>query len=116
MGESTVFDRQQLVDSTNGDEELAAQVVEIFFADIPEQLTELDQALQAGDAHTAERAAHSIKGASATIGGMALRETAFVCEKLGKDGKLEEMKGMLPVLRSDFAALCEQLRAAGFSG
>jgi len=47
-------------------------------------------ALAAGDAATAERAAHSLKGAAGTLGAVALAEIAATAETLIKTGQPEE--------------------------
>ena len=51
------------------DEDLAKMVVESFLEDIPRQIDSLKVYLEAGDATGAERQAHTIKGASANVGG-----------------------------------------------
>lgn len=111
----SVFDREQLLKSTRDDEELAGQVVGLFLTDIPEQPETLEGALGAGDAKTAERVAHSIKGASATVGGMRLYETAFTCEQLGREARPGEFRVRVDDLRREYRELREALLAAGFS-
>lgn len=114
MDDTLIFDMEQLLNSTCDDKELAGQVVEVFLADIPVQLDDLDKALAAGDAKTAERVAHSIKGASATVGGELLRGVAFECEQYGREARLDELKAKMPLLKEQYQALCCALIAAGF--
>lgn len=115
MADNNVFDMEQLMNSTCDDRELTAQVVGVFLADIPVQLENLDAALAAGDAKTAERVSHSIKGASATVGGELLRDVAFECEKFGRDSKLEELKAQVPEMKTRYQALRAALLEAGFA-
>lgn len=115
MADSNIFDMEQLLNSTCDDRELAAQVVGVFLADIPMQLDNLDAALAAGDAKTAERVAHSVKGASATVGGELLRAVAFECEQYGRDSRLEELKAKVPELKTQYQALRAALLEAGFT-
>ncbi len=110
MSECTILDLKQLDISTGGDDELAEQVVEVFLSDLPDQLDGLAQAVRANEVKTAERIAHSIKGAAATVGGIALRDTASECEQLGHAGDLTTMASLLPALRDQFAELGEALR------
>ena len=70
------------------DEDLARVVTESFLDDIPRQIEALRGYLDAWDAPGAERQAHTIKGASANVGGEALRALAFEMEKAGKAGDL----------------------------
>ena len=115
MADQTIFDMTRLLEATCDDRELAAQVVGGGLADIPVQLADLDQAIAAGDAKTAERVAHSIKGAAATVGGEALRAIAFECEQLSRDGRLDELGGKVADLRGRYQALDDALRKEGFA-
>lgn len=115
MEDKSVFDMDALMRSTCDDKELAGQVIGVFLSDIPEQLDNLRDALTAGDAATAERVAHSIKGASATVGGERLRAIAFDCEMLGKKGDLDVLRGMMEQLREEYDVLRRVLRGNGFS-
>jgi HPt (histidine-containing phosphotransfer) domain-containing protein len=116
MDDVPVFDRRSLLNATCDDRELAGQVVEVFLADIPKQMASLDAALADGDAGIAERVAHSIKGASATVGGERLRAVAFECETLGREGRLAEVLRRVPALRDAYAELEAALKEEGFAG
>ena len=87
------------------DEDLARKVIEGFLDDIPKQIEVLKGCLEAGDAARAERQAHTIKGASANVGGEALRAVAFEMEKAAKAGDLEAVTARLPELENQFARL-----------
>ncbi len=115
MADTAIFDMAQLLQSTCDDRELAAQVAGVFLSDIPQQLAALLGAVEANDAKTAERAAHSIKGASATVGGEALRQVALECEMLGKQGDLGAVRGKIDEIRCQYALLEGELRASGFA-
>lgn len=115
MSDTTVFDKQQLLTMSGDDEELAAQVAGIFLFDIPNQLRALDEALAAGDAKTAERVAHSIKGASATVGGEALRAAALVGEQLGREEKLPELAAQLDTIKQKYGELEKVLLDSGYT-
>ncbi|MCD8351208.1 MAG: Hpt domain-containing protein [Planctomycetaceae bacterium] len=114
MPDNSVFDMNQLLESTCDDRELAAQVVGVFLNDIPKQLTDLDAAIAANDVKTAERVAHSIKGASATVGGEMLRVTALECEQKARDGDINGLMTYIPDLKSRYELLKNALLEAGF--
>lgn len=115
MDDNPVFNIRQLLQSTDGDQELAGQITGMFLGDTPAQISALNAALDAGDAKTAERVAHSIKGAAATVGGDRLRHTAFACECLARDGKLDDCKNRMAEVASEFAALGQEMATHGFT-
>ena len=92
------------------DEDLARTVVEGFLDDIPQQIEALRGYLEAGDAPGAERQAHTIKGASANVGGEALRAVAFEMEKAGKEKNLDKLTMLLPKLEREFDRLRQAMK------
>jgi two-component system, sensor histidine kinase and response regulator len=100
-----IFDKASLLDRLMGDEELMQTVIEAFLEDIPRQINTLKGYLEVGDVPCIERQAHTIKGASANVGGEALREEAFRMEKAGKVGDLDTVKSGIPDLEIQFERL-----------
>ena len=98
--EAPVFDRAGMMARLMDDEDLARTVTEGFLDDIPRQIEALRGYLEAGDAPGAERQAHTIKGASANVGGEALRAVAFEMEKAGKAGDLDAVEARMADLES----------------
>jgi len=58
---------------------LLLELVELYLADAPERTAEMEQALAASDWKLLERAAHTLKSASANIGALGLSE---LCKEL----------------------------------
>lgn len=114
MDDETVFDLSQIMVAVADDRELAAQVIGVFLSDIPTQLADLEAAIKQKDAATAQRVAHSIKGASATVGAEELRSVAFEGELLGRDGRLDELEALVPEIRERFTVAARAMREAGF--
>ncbi len=102
---SLIFDRAGMMVRLMEDEELAQMVVESFLEDIPRQITLLKGFLETGDAAGAERQAHTIKGASANVGGERLREVAFAIEKAARAGDLSAALRYVPKLEAQLDAL-----------
>ena len=109
-----VFNAKQVLTMACDDVELARQIVEVFLDDIPKQLENLKDSLIEKDAKTAERVSHSIKGASATVGGEVLREIALLCEQCGRENRLAELQDKVPAMEQAFAELRLALLAAGY--
>jgi HPt (histidine-containing phosphotransfer) domain-containing protein len=92
------------------DEDLARTVVVGFLDDLPRQIEGLRRYLDADDAEGAARQLHTIKGASATVGGESLQAAASEMEKAAMAGDLADVKARLPQLESRFARLGEAMR------
>jgi HPt (histidine-containing phosphotransfer) domain-containing protein len=111
-----VFDRAAFLERVMGEEELVREITELFLADLPVQLGRLDAAVDSADCQLAGKLAHAIKGASANVGGEALRETSFAMEKAGKAGDLVALRTLLPELKERFARLKEAMESDAGSG
>jgi HPt (histidine-containing phosphotransfer) domain-containing protein len=104
-----VYDKPGMMARIGNDEDLASDLIKGFLDDIPKQILALRGYLETGDASSAERQAHTIKGASATLGGEALRAVAYEMEKAGSAGALEAAKAHLPELETQFYRLKEAM-------
>ena len=100
-----VFDRAALLSRAMNDEDLARVVIEGFLGDLPVQIKQLKGYAAAGDVHHVEQQAHKIKGASAAVGGEALRVLAAALEQAAKTGDAALISARVPELDAQFAAL-----------
>jgi len=107
--ETPVFDKAGMMIRMMGDEGMARTVIGGFLEDIPRQIEALKVYLEAGDAPSAERQAHAIKGAAANVGGETLRNLAFEMERGGKTGDLGAVTARMPELETQFARLKESM-------
>jgi PAS domain S-box-containing protein len=103
--EPPVLDRAGMLARLMDDEELARTIAAGFLEDMPTQIAELRRCLDAGDAPGAIRQVHTIKGASANVGGEALRTVAMEAEKAGKAGGSTAIEARMPDIESEFARL-----------
>ena len=97
-----VFDEADLMQRLMGDREIARAIVGGFLNDIPKQLAALEFHVTAGDAGAALQLAHRIKGAAASVSGVAMQKAAFDIEQAGRTGDLRTMAAWLPVLQQKF--------------
>jgi len=100
-----IFDSAGMIARLMDDENLAKEVAAAFMEDIPRQIASLRGYLEAGDAPGVERQAHSIKGASANVGGERLREVASKMEKSAGTGDLNTAGRHLAEMETQFDAL-----------
>jgi HPt (histidine-containing phosphotransfer) domain-containing protein len=102
---SLIFDRADMMARLMGDENLAIVIIESFLKDIPQQIAALKDYLKAGNATGAERQSHTIKGASANVGGKRLMNVAFKMEMAGKADDLNTVNASMAELEAQFDAL-----------
>ncbi|MEI6258578.1 MAG: PhnD/SsuA/transferrin family substrate-binding protein [Deltaproteobacteria bacterium] len=100
-----IFDRAGLMARLMDDNHLARMVVESFFEDIPRQIDLLKGYLETGDDLGVEHQAHTIKGASANVGGDRLQTVAHLMEKAAKAGDLNAVRGHIPEMEAQFDTL-----------
>jgi len=98
-----IFNRQALLQRVDGDEELLEEMVTIFLEYTPQQLDEIRQALDLGDAPGLQGKAHSVKGAAASISAEALQQAAGALEAAGRNRDLEQAAIQLKALAQEFS-------------
>ena len=103
MSSFPVIDDQILDECYLGDDELIADVVQVFME---------QKDTQAGDVALAVgRAAHKLKGGLLTIGAAAAGDAALRLEKMGKGGDLSGAESALAKLNAELDRLVDALRA-----
>jgi CheY-like chemotaxis protein/HPt (histidine-containing phosphotransfer) domain-containing protein len=105
-----VWDRASMKARLMDDEELMWTVLDSFILDVPDQIEAIREYLKAKDVPGVERQAHTIKGASANVGGEVLRQVAFEMEKAARDGDLIVAGEYLPDLEEAFNHLQKEIK------
>jgi two-component system, sensor histidine kinase and response regulator len=88
--EQDPFDTTSALARVEGDVELLKELVAVFLTELPEMLTNLREAVTAGDATAIERAAHKLKGSLGNFAAQPAFEAILKLEVLGRDGTLSE--------------------------
>ena len=97
----------------NTDRDFVAELLTTYLDDSPRLLTDMRQALAGGSAPNFQRAAHSLKSNSASVGAMGLSAQAKELEMLGRAGQLEGAAEKLDTLAAAYAQVEAALRAWG---
>ena len=79
------------------------ELIDLFIQDVPERITEIEQALARQDAVLLTRAAHTIKGSCSNFGAASLREISHAMEMQGKASDFATAATSLATLRAAFA-------------
>lgn len=85
-----------------GQPDVLHEVLRLFLSDAPVRLHAIEAAVMAGDAQGLQRAAHTMKGASGTIGATALQTLCRSLEQMGKSAELTDAAAGLEQLRSEY--------------
>ena len=104
----TVFDVEQALAAVDHDRELLQELTELFAEDADDMMAEIEKSIESADIETLGRAAHTLKGAVATIGGRALADVARRIEEKARD---QDTTG-LAVLAVEIRAAFDAFRAA----
>ena len=93
----------ELRDSVGDDREFLAELVDEFLQDAPAQLESLRESATSGDATTAMRAAHTLKGTSRTFGAGALASLCAEAEAAAGAGDLDAVLARIDEIDREWA-------------
>ncbi len=99
------WNRDFALEQAGEDEELLAELLSLLLESTAGDLAKIKGALEKGDAVKMGEAAHSIKGAAASLGVEKLREVAYGLEKAGRENDLDLASSFVSPLESAIAAL-----------
>lgn len=94
------WDRAFALEQAGEDEELLTELLELLCESSAADLAKIKEALAAGNPEAMGDAAHSIKGAAASLGVVALRDAAYALEKAGRDGQLSMAQDCVPAVEA----------------
>ncbi|MGE3313793.1 MAG: Hpt domain-containing protein [Planctomycetaceae bacterium] len=106
--QSTLFDRQAVLDRMLGDVELLVEVVEIFRGTSPARMQEIRAAVTNGDGEQLERSAHALKSSVGNFSANRAVDAAFQLEALGRARRPHDAHDALEVLEQEM----DQLQSA----
>lgn len=109
--ESKVLMLAKMLERIGGSLELANRLLALYVRETPAFVVKMRQALKEGNAPDVQLNAHSIKGASANIGGELVREKALAIEMAAKEKDLARAEGLMTGFDAEFDRLCQTIRA-----
>jgi signal transduction histidine kinase/DNA-binding response OmpR family regulator/HPt (histidine-containing phosphotransfer) domain-containing protein len=106
------FDEEAALDRIGDDRELFKELVELFSEAASPLMTEIGRAIDAGDAKTLERSAHTLKGSAGNFCAPDAVQAALALERIGRDGDLAGAARGFATLEREMERLKSALRAA----
>ena len=101
----------------DGASNLFEEMIQLYFQDAAKLKGEIEEAATNGDGAALRRAAHTFKSTSALVGASGLSELCRELERMGKEGKLENMEGLLAEVEKEYrrvtGALEKELQNSG---
>ncbi len=92
-----------------GGENLLGRMVNLFLENTPARMDQIRRCLDADPGDQPLRGAHSLKSSAANLGADDLRVMCQTIEDLAAEGKIDDIREMLPPLEEAFSAACGQL-------
>ena len=84
-----VLELEATLENLGGDPELLQEILDFFLEMAPQQLDDLQAAVEAGDVAAVDLQAHSMKGGAANVGAVRVSAAARDLEMLAKGGGLD---------------------------
>ena len=104
------IDLPALLRTTAGDEEFMRELIELFLADAPQRMTQLQAAVESGAADDITSAAHNLKGSSGNLSAPGLQEVFAQLEKQGATGELTEVRELFQIAELELIRVSEFLQ------
>jgi len=89
-----VLDLEGLLHRCMGNVDLVRRVLEKFQTRLPEELAELEKALEGADMERLARIAHRVRGSSATVSAEGLAQAAAEVEDASRAGHVADVSGL----------------------
>lgn len=110
MENGRTFNKDEILERFDGDKEFIAELVEIFIKDVPEQLSEIKEAVDNLNSRDLQKSAHKLKGAIANFEQKAAFETALKIETMGRNNRLEGVEEAYGTLVREVGCLVDALK------
>ena len=105
LDEKVAVDMKAAMSRFGGDKEFYGEMLLEFLNYVPEQLTSLQDAADAGEADKVQKYAHSIKGAAGNLSAQRIFSIALNIESKGHERQIAGISGLIGDLKSEMSRL-----------
>jgi CheY-like chemotaxis protein len=99
-----------------GAPDLVGQLIQLYLADAPRLKEAMEAAGLRGDGDGLRKAAHTLKSSSANIGALGLADLCRELERIGRQGKLENIEPVLNELEKEYRRVLAALQKEAAGG
>ncbi len=110
MEENRTFDKDEVLKRFDGEKDFLAELVEIFINDAPEQLSEIQKAVDNRNGKDIQTSAHKLKGAISNFEQKEAFDTALKIETMGSNKRLDGVEEAYDTLVKEVEYLMNALR------
>ncbi len=103
--DGSIFDKDGFMNRIGGNPKLYAELSKVFFEDAEKQIATMRRHLQSADMDKLAYSAHTLKGASANFGAVAIQRTASLIEEQCPGRCLDMMEELISQIENQFAEL-----------
>ena len=89
-----------------GEPDILNELIELFLTEAPPQLASLGQAMEAGDVHSIQRIALTLKGSCGNMGAVRMEAICAELEEIGRSGALAAAPARISRLEEEFGRVC----------
>lgn len=95
----------------DGDQDFILSIIGVFLEEVPEDLKDLEAAIDAGDVENSYKLAHKLKPNMDILGMEEARVAALEIETIGKNnGNMDEIRAHFPRLKQDINQVITELK------
>ncbi len=106
-----IYSLDKINEMAEGDEDFINSVISVFLEEVPQDLEDLENALNQKNHDQVYKLAHKIKPNVDLLGMEQTRETALQMETLGKnEASISEIQQIFPMLKKDIYQVVSELK------
>ena len=106
-----IYNLDKINEMAEGDEDFINSVISVFLEEVPQDLEQLENALEQKDFEQVYKLAHKIKPNVDLLGMEQTRAAALEIETLGKSSaNMEEIQQVFPILKKDIYQVVSELK------
>ena len=107
---SSAWDPTKALEKVDGDEPLLRELIQIFLDEIPQQMANLQVAIEVSDFDKVERAAHRLNGELRCLGLTDAAENARELERLGEERAIQPAAKVFAMFSEQLSAISAAMR------
>jgi len=111
VNEHPIFDEAKLLQRVGGNQTILLKVIRAFLSSVPQQIAELQTALDNADLSDLHIRAHTLKGSTANVEALRIRALAQRIEEIAREGSCDGVSELIAQVETEFGAFETHVRS-----